>query len=214
MNNISDQLRKAFEYFDQGYFRQAEMLYLKCIDQIDDTASIAFKQAVHGLGFVKSELGQYEAASDLYLTLLKLSVDEQDREAEAIAYHQLGMVERMAGQTEKASHYFEEELAILHAHFPQWELGYSANYYEQGMLYMQQQQWEKAYRMMMEALHYANKSLDQVAIGCAYRGLGDACRQTNRSKEALQHYQDARAVFRSVQDTRAISELDERIALL
>ncbi len=48
MKNLSDQLRKAFEYFDQGYFRQAEMLYLKCIDQIDDTTSIAFKQAVHG----------------------------------------------------------------------------------------------------------------------------------------------------------------------
>jgi hypothetical protein len=54
---------------------------------------------------------------------------------EAIAIHQMGMVERMAKNYEKALHHFDEELRLLSDHGLDNYLKLSANFYERAIFF-------------------------------------------------------------------------------
>ncbi|SFE37195.1 Tetratricopeptide repeat-containing protein [Lentibacillus persicus] len=211
MADLSNKLQRAFEFLNKGSLKQAEILYLECLDRIDDPSSTLYKQALHGLAYVKSELNQYTEANELYSELLRRARQESDSQNEAIAYHQLGLVQRMAGNYEAALGFFAEELAIYDTFRSTPHLGFAANLYEQAMVHLGQENLTEAQRLMEEALDNAEKTDDFIVIGSLYRGLGDIYQQIARSDEAKKHYRNAANAYRQANDLKAVEEIERKL---
>lgn len=211
MDIIKKKLARAFQYFNKGQLKQAEILYLECLDKIEDQLSKQYKQALHGLGIVKSELGNYQLASELYMQLLAIAKQEINKQEEAIVYHQLGMVKRMAGDCTSALDYFTKEQMIYKEHDPDFHLGFAANLYEQGMICMNQGKLKEAAKRMTESLQHAKQTDDLIVLGCAYRGLGDIAKTAGNLDTAKEHFHLARQAFQEAKDTRAVLGVEERM---
>lgn len=211
MKNITSKLQKAVNFIDKGYIKQAEIIFLECLDKIDDPASKEYKQALHGLAYIKSELKNFTEANNLYLELLHIARKEEDKQEEAIAYHQLGMVQQAVKNYEEALSYFLKEKEIYLAYFPTFYLGLAANLYECGMVYLQNKQLKDAKYFMEESLLHAKDAGDMLVIGHAYRGLGDVCNESGAKDSALIHYKHALGAFRQVNNKQAIRVVEERM---
>ncbi|WP_217585884.1 tetratricopeptide repeat protein [Lentibacillus saliphilus] len=214
MKVIKQRLQRAFTFLEQGNLKQAEILYLECLDGIDDQASLLFEQALHGLGYVKSEQGHFSEARDLYLRLIDLAVKKGDQENEAIAYHQLAMVERMAGRYDEALYNFSREQMVYDAKYPHFHLGYAANFYERGYIHFIQGAYFDAEHFIQASLDHALQSKDQIAIGCAWRCLGDIAVKTGEKQAALMHYEQAKHYFQQAAHSKAVSEIEETLSKL
>src|SRR5699024_7839804 len=196
--------------FEKGRMKQAEILFLECLDKIEDKESPAYKQAMHGFALVKSELGNYTEASELYLEILRIAENEGNKEEEAIAYHQLGMVERLAGQYDKALRFLSTEAEIYKTLDGDFHLELAANVYEQGMIYLLNNQHIHARRFMEKSLHHAEQAEDSMIIGYAYTGLGDISSQSDE-KEAEKFYQQAIMAFEWAEDNQAVEAMKDKI---
>ncbi|SHG56233.1 tetratricopeptide repeat protein [Ornithinibacillus halophilus] len=189
--NTINKLQKAYDFFNQGLYKQAEILYLGVLDKLDKEDLELYKQALHGLGYVKIELDQYQEATEMFLQLLSLAEQEGNNEEKAIAYHQLGMAERKARNYERAMTYFDEEIAIYDTSSPDFHLGYAAAYYEYGTVFMLQDDLETAKEYLEKSVSHAERTDDLVLLGYAYRNLGDVYQAMDEGQKALVFYQSA-----------------------
>jgi tetratricopeptide (TPR) repeat protein len=128
--------------------------------------------ARHGLVYVFAKTGRFdEARAECELLQLEAQAT-QNPEAEYIALHQLGMVERMAEKYITALEVFAREAEIITklGHPP---LAVSANAYEQGIIRAKLGRLEEARDWLRAALEAAQLAGDAIAEACAYRGLGE-----------------------------------------
>ncbi|HLR52980.1 MAG TPA: tetratricopeptide repeat protein [Candidatus Avamphibacillus sp.] len=213
MRQMVKKLQNAYNAFEKGRMKQAEILFLECVDKIDDRESPAYKQALHGFALVKSELGNYPEARELYLEILRIAESVDNKEEEAIAYHQLGMVERLAGQYEKALRFLSTEAEIYKTLNGDFHLELAANVYEKGMIYLLNKQYEQARNLMEKSLYHAEQAYDPMIIGYAYRGLGDIFSQSDE-KEAKNFYQQAIIAFKWAEDNQAVEAMKDKISKL
>ncbi|MFD1037323.1 tetratricopeptide repeat protein [Virgibacillus byunsanensis] len=208
---MEGKLKRAFAFLNKGNFKQAEILYLECLDRLEDSESKLYKQALHGLGFVKNELENFQEATEIYMKLLHMARKKGNKEEEGISYHQLGIVQRKSGNHDQALLHFADEHDIYHAHFPDFHLGLAVNLYESGMIYQVQNKLMEAAHMMEESLRHAKQTDDLVVIGSVYRGLGDIFKQSGDNDKAVSQYQNALAVFKQANDSQAVEEMDEKL---
>lgn len=148
------ELDVAFELFDKGEFQQAEEIYLSCLRRIPDKNSTSYKTALNGLGYVKSFQGQFGKATAYYQELLEISKNHSNLKGEAMALHQLGMVERMAGNYKRAIDFFTAEGEIWTRDFLDFHLGFSASFYERGSIAIREKKYSEATILLNEALEY------------------------------------------------------------
>ncbi|MEH7239386.1 tetratricopeptide repeat protein [Bacillus sp. JJ1562] len=94
MSLLNEQLNRAFELFDKGLLNEAEALNNGCLEKINDTNSNEYVQVLHGLGYVKAALNNYEEARSYYKELIN-ALNNGEKMDNCIAVHQLGMIERM-----------------------------------------------------------------------------------------------------------------------
>lgn len=210
MHVIKDKLKRALNFVEKGYLKQAEILYLQCVDVLGEGSS-EYEQALHGLAYVKMDLGHFEDARDLYRKLLEIAREKGHKEREAIVYHQLGMVEQMAGQYSEARRFFQAERAVYESHHPDFYLGLAANWYEEGIMSLKERDLTSAHKHFTVSLDYAKQSGDLVAIGCAYRGLGDSWQKTGDEDKAHAYFAQAKEVFWRAGDEKAVKEVDNRL---
>ncbi|WP_085993574.1 tetratricopeptide repeat protein [Oceanobacillus senegalensis] len=214
MKRIKNKLNNALNFVNKGHLKQAEILYLECLDKIEDKQSSIYKQAMHGLGFIKSELGQFKEASKLYIALLYIARDKGDKEDEALAYHQLGMVERLSGNIEKALHYFAKEYEIYHDTFPEFHLGFAVNLYERGKTCLLQNELTEAQYFIEDSLNHGEKTGEPIVVGCTHRDLGHIFQLNGEKKKAMIHYKYALDAFQRAEDSQAIKDIERKMANL
>lgn len=208
-----EELNVAFALFEKGEFQQAEEIYLSCVRSIPDKTSTSYKAALNGLGYVKSFQGQFGKATAYYQELLNISKKEADLKEEAMALHQLGMVERMAGNFQRSREFFVAEGEIWTRHFPGFYVGFAANFYERGSIAIKEKKYTAASILLTQSLEYAVLAKSLVAQGCAHRGMGELGIATSKFDEAKNAFQKALSAFKEAEDRMAVEEIQRFLEL-
>ncbi|MEK5174335.1 tetratricopeptide repeat protein [Heyndrickxia sp. FSL W8-0496] len=136
MNKMNEKINQAFTYFDNGELDKAEQIYRECLREVQDKKSQEYRNILHGLGYVKSHNNDFDGARKIYMELIEIAQSTLNKKFEAIALHQLGMVERLAKNFNEALLLFQNEQQMLEKYFPDFFVGMSANFYEQGMIFL------------------------------------------------------------------------------
>ncbi len=202
MNQI---IEDAWLFFDRGEYSKSEDLYLKLIKMVDKHDVDMYWSVLMGLIYVECFLGKFREARKYVTDLFELAYDEDRRH---IALHQSGMVERMAGDYNKAQVLFKEEYDVIMSHFSCDNMRIAVNLYEQGYVMLKMQKFFKAEIQMKEALTYALKSNDVMTLGCIYRGLGELYTQMHNDTSA-QCFKNAIVCFERANDSVAAKEVKE-----
>lgn len=209
MGDLEEKMASAFELFDKGEYKKAEVLYTACLREVKDKHSEKYNHILHMLGFVKASLNKFSEAREIYSEHRDLARSVGDVEEEAMALHQLGMTERMGKNFEEALHFFQTELQLLEKHGLDSDLKRSANLYEQGYIHLQLRQLEEAKELMKKSLESAEHSGDPIAIGCALRGLGEIYKAQRKKERADKYFSKAIAAFQKAGDLIAVKEVEE-----
>lgn len=204
MNGIRKSLAMAWALFDKGDYQGAESLYLKCYDAISKSDAENVNAVRMGLIYTECFLKKYEEARKFGNILLSEARNEEEKH---IALHQLGMIERMAGNYKKANVLFTEEERLLFASFPNDYFRMSANLYEQGYIAFLMENHAQAEKIMLMSLDYAIKARDDMCMGCAYRGMGEIMKAVGKVKTAMDYFEKAIASFANTGDLIAVEEI-------
>lgn len=121
--------------------------------------------------------------------------------------HQLGMVEREAGNFQAALELFAQESDVL----PEDMLQRAANRYELGICYLKLKRMTEAERFASECLDLSQKTGDAVMLGCAYRLAADLAEQKGEPEVAIQWLLKSKDCFVAANDVFGIAELEERL---
>lgn len=208
--SIDDKLNGAFELFENNQLIEAEGIYQECLSLID-TRSNKYEAALHWLGYVKSELKKFDEARSIYDELRGIAKSNLNFQDELIAIHQLGMVERMAENYDKAQELFNEELELLRIRHPNWHIGFAANYYEQGYILLKKNKLFEAENLMNESLRYAELSNDQIALGCSQRGLGEINKAKGEIEKAKSYFEQSIVAFKEGEDLVGVTEVNRML---
>ena len=68
-----------------------------------------------------------------------------------------------------------------------------------------------AEKNMLSALDFAEKSNDLISIGCAYRGLGEILKSSDKAEDAAVYFEKAIIAFQKAGDTYGVEEVKELI---
>ena len=210
LETFKDKLTRAFELFDNGKLFEAEELYNECLQNLEKTSD-EYKTALHGLGFVKASQEEFNKARKIYIELRKIEQSNINAQDEHIAIHQLGMVERMAENYNKAQELFEEELKLLRDLKPDFQVGFAANYYEQGFILLKRNILEKAEKLMMQSLQYSKQSGDPICLGCSLRGLGEIFMAKCENEKAKTYFLKSIKAFKEGNDEVAVNGVNSLI---
>ncbi|WOV83658.1 tetratricopeptide repeat protein [Sporosarcina jeotgali] len=206
METIRIKLTRAFELFDEGRLLEAEALYKDCLQSLEKS-SAKYKTALHGLGFVHASQKEYNKARKVYKELREIARENSDIQEEHIAIHQLGMVERMAGNFIEAQALFDEELKLLEDCKPDFHLGFAANFYEQGFIMLKRHRLEEAEALMTSSLENSKLSEDAICLGCAYRGLGEVFLAKHKNEEAKLYFLKSKKAFEKGNDEAGVNDV-------
>ncbi|NJK48779.1 tetratricopeptide repeat protein [Candidatus Gracilibacteria bacterium] len=209
--NTDSLLQQAFMAFDSGQLTQAEQLYLLAVQQHTETQNEQYKCAVNGLAFTYSLQKRYDRAHELYQNLYELVCYQRDLKWQAIALHQLGMVERLAGNFQEAQQIFQHEYDFRVFNLPDDFVGFSANLYEQGYLHLKLAYLLAAEQAMLKSLEMARRVEDDMCLGCSYRGIGEVYLRLGKFVRAKEAFSLSIKAFERVGDDRAVLEVQELI---
>lgn len=132
-------------------------------------------------------------------------LQENYRQTLSTAYlHQLGILEREAGNYLDALRCFEQEREVL---TPDNSYALAANAHEQGMLAFKLDQPEAARRHAEHCLADARRGQDVFTEGCALRLLGDISAAGGELESARDFYQSAEQCFQQAEDVAAVQEV-------
>lgn len=196
-------LEEAYQALFEGDFARVAEL-----EQLLDSDSF---ERLNLKSYLAVEEKDFDAARRAMSLYLQKSKDEQDRVHEHIAYHQLGYIERSAGNLEQALQWIETEAAFLQNYFPEDHYRQSVNLYEQGYIRLQLGNIKAAETWMNQALSYALESDDLINQGCAYRGLGEIKRTEGRINDARHYFEKAFSLFQQAEDFIGAEEVEEMI---
>ena len=66
---------------------------------------------------------------------------------------------------------------------------------------------------MLSALDFAEKSNDLISIGCAYRGLGEILKSSDKAEDAAVYFEKAIIAFQKAGDTYGVEEVKELMSI-
>lgn len=203
---MEERLEAAYQALFEGDFARAMDLERSLETQSYERWNLQSYLAVEEQDFTRAR-----KALEAYLERAK---EQQDRVHEHIAYHQLGYIERSAGNLELALQWIETEAEFLREYFPEDHYRQSVNLYEQGYLGLLLGDIETAEKWMQQALDYALEGEDLVNQGCAYRGLGEIKQAEGKLSQARDYFQQAKALFEQAEDFIGAEEVDEMLSNL
>ena len=204
MNSIED----AWGAFSQDDYTAAEHLFKVILADAQDEETI--RQAECGLGYVLAFTNRFEEARALFVRLHDDAEKRGMPSEQHRALHQVGMVERMAGNWLQAKTTFAEEAELIRL-LDNLPLPVAVNAYEQGVVALHLNELERAHQWLKYSLEQANLTDDQVAVGCAYRGLGDYFKRKGEAEQARQAWEKAIIAFSRVSEGKAVEDVHERL---
>lgn len=207
-------LQQAFTAFDNGRLAQAEQLYLLVLKQYIETKNEQYKNAANGLAFTYSLQNDLARAREVYRNLYELVCHEDDLKWQAITLHQMGMVERLAGNFREAQQIFQREYDFRAINLPSDLAGFSANQYEQGYLFLKLGCFAEAEQAMSRGLEMAQRAEDGMCIGCSHRGFGEIYLALGDLKRAQEQLLLSLKAFEQVGDRIAVLEIHKLVESL
>jgi tetratricopeptide (TPR) repeat protein len=204
-------LERAWAKFEADDFDAATLEFRAVLDAA--TSDDERRGAQYGLGYALAFSNAFDEARGLFETLHTDAVTRGDDGAAHRALHQVGMVQRMAGDWLAARDTFAHEAELIHA-LGDDPLAVSVNAYEQGWVALHLGEMASAKTWLDRALENASRTDDQIAVACAWRGLGDWYAKNARVDEALHAWNSSRAAFLRVGDARGATEIEACIRVL
>lgn len=195
--------------FSAGDFAGAEELFATLLED-PAQAGEGHDLARFGLGYVWAHTDRFPQARSAYQTLVREAQARGDGGAAHRAQHQLGMVERLAGDWPAAQRCFEVERQMIEA-LGCPDLSVSVNAYELGIVALHLGESVQAKAWLDLCLMTARRTTDRVAVGCAHRALGDWHDAQGESRAATAHWRAAAAAFAEADDPQAIADLQGRL---
>ncbi|MCS6839479.1 MAG: tetratricopeptide repeat protein [Roseiflexus sp.] len=205
-------LHQASLAFDKGRYDEAERLYAAALAAGSSSERELYKKAAHGLAFAYCFRGKFDQARELYANLYRLVQEARDMPWQAIVLHQRGVVERMAGEFDRALAIFQEEYRFRASHLPDDLAGFAANLYEQGYILLKSGDAAHARMIMHRSLEIAQQANDAMCLGCAYRGLGEIYAALNERDQARVYFSLSEQAFRQAGDLIAAEEVQQLAA--
>lgn len=196
--------------FTAGDFPQAEAIFDALLAN-PAHAGEGHHMARFGLGYVWAHTERYGEARTVYETLEEEALAQGDAWAAHRARHQVGMVERLAGNWIAAQACFEAERRMIEA-LGSPDLPVSVNAYELGVLAMHLGEQDQARAWLDVCLETAARTPDRVAVGCAHRALGDWFLAQEDRPAAHNAWHAALAAFAEADDPQAIAGIRERLS--
>jgi tetratricopeptide (TPR) repeat protein len=144
------------------------------------------------------ERGQYDDALRLHEHARTTAAARGDRAAEAVALHDLAVVNRRMGRYQEAERAHQ---AALRAYTGTGErAGQARSLHGLGVLHWRQGRYQDAHRQLTEAVTAYREVGDAVGEGAALYALGIAARRLGRYAEAEQHHRLSIAVLHEAGD--------------
>lgn len=209
---FNEKLQEAFALFEAGELRAAKNIYNRLF--ISDLTVEEKIQVRFNYGYLLLEQQQMQDALHNYEAALHLAQHLGDKERISQAYHQIGMVYRLAENYEKALDHFKIERNYIERNFPNNQLFIAANAYETGYTNLLAENIKNAAPHLNAALTHSLKTNDPVMTACAYRGLGDLYRAQKNYEAAENAYKQSVFHFTKAQDEMGVSEVMERLLAL
>ena len=191
--------QQAWAAFERGDFAGAEVLF----------RSLPAGEGDLGLGYVLAASGRYGEARRLYTRRRADAAGNLAREH--VFLHQLGMVERMAGELRAALRCFQQEATLITA-LGEPPLAVCTNAYELGTVWQELGEPQRARTHFEQALSAGRACGDFTALGCAERGLGDWHAAHSEQTVAVLHWRAALNAFLTAGDEIGAQEIRERLA--
>lgn len=173
-----------------------------------DPALLASDAGQMALGYALAHDGLFGEAREVYAGLRAAHAGEA---WEHIAVHQLGMVERLAGDHRAALRLFDEERKLI-GQLPEPERAFkrAVNGHELGVCHLALGEIGEARVALAAALTDARTADDPMTLGCVHRALGDFAAQGGDRDTAQAEYALAHADFLEAGDERAAAAVQAR----
>lgn len=177
-----------------------------------DPALLASDAGQMALGYALAHGGLFAEARAVYTGLRQAHAGGP---LEHIHAHQLGMVERLAGDFHAALRLFDHERKLIGT-LPPAERPFkrAVNGYELGVCRLALGETEAARVDLVAALADAREAGDPLTLGCVHRALGDLAAGSGDPDSARAEYEQAHADFQEAGDDRAAAEVRARGAVL
>lgn len=196
-------LQQAWEAVELEQYEKAEGMLEELRLAHPDAAAFA-------LGYVYAHTGRWAQARATYQELRRRAADAGNGGAEHRAIHQLGMVERLAGNWTGAGKLFRQEQEKIRA-LGNDDLAVAVNAYELGFVALHLGDFPLAHEEFRRSLHHATRTADLIAVACAYRGLGDWANATGQAEQAAAFWRSARESFTRADNLKGIEGMDDRL---
>ncbi|MBB5233031.1 hypothetical protein [Deinococcus budaensis] len=177
-----------------------------------DPALLASDAGQMALGYALAHAGLFAEGRAVYARLRDAHAGEP---REHLYVHQLGMVERLAGDLHAALRLFGHERELIGS-LPPAERAFkrAVNGYELGLCRLALGEGEAARAALAAALADAREADDPMTRGCVHRALGDLAAGSGDPDTARAEYGQAHADFQEAGDERAAAEVRARGAAL
>ena len=190
--------KDAWKAVDLGDYETAAHIWEQLISSCSsETEADTY---LHGYGYALVGLKRWNEARAIYQRLY-------DKTGSHIYIHQLGMVEREAGNYDAAVALFRKEWLMLS---DDDALAKAANLYEQGLIAHLSNNHDTAMKFAEQCLDLSMLTNDKIMQGCAHRLMGDLLRHSEPDS-ARSHYETSRILFEEAGDLIASREIDEKL---
>ena len=190
--------KDAWKALDISDYAAAAQIWEQLIDSCSSEAEAdSYK---HGYGYALVGLKRWDEARAIYQGLY-------DKNGSHVYVHQLGMVEREAGNYQAAAALSKREWRMLPGDD---NLAKAANLYEQGLIAHLSNNHDAAMKFAEQCLDLSVLTNDKVMHGCAHRLLGDLLCQ-NDPDSARSHYEKSCMLFGKAGDPIACREVNEKL---
>ncbi|MCE4957296.1 tetratricopeptide repeat protein [Macrococcoides caseolyticum] len=201
--NYNEQIDLVFEQFENGDV-DAAIKGIEEIGQCIQPGDEYYSDYLLNAAYIYAADNHLEKARETLKTLL----NSDDVEDQQMAYHQLGLVERMDAEFEQSIEYFKQELDLINTHFADDKIKQSVNLYELGYAQLLNSQYEEGKQSLVTSLKYAEASEDDLSIAISNRALGELYAAQEEMDKAKAYFTEAKRYFRKDGDEMGVAEIE------
>lgn len=137
-------------------------------------------------GNIHESFGNYDKALALWLEALKASKEQDDRESEAEACSQLGLVYSRLGNYDKSLRFLNSGLK-LREEMNEWNAA-ASSLNRIGMVMRKMKKYEESLDYYFKSLEIRKKNNQKAAIPWTLLGIATTCEESGRTDEALRYF--------------------------
>ncbi len=185
-----------------NYLRREEyQISIKCFQQTLENSRKTKNQelemnSLHGLGWIKDDLGNYQQAIDLYQEALKVSRNIKNQHREADLLNVLGWTYYNLGQYQVATELNQQSIIISKSINYRSSEGYAL--VDIGLSYRKLKKYKSALKFLCKALSIARETDNAELQAFGLRDLGYVYQDMGEHEKALDYYQASVKISQSI----------------